>query len=335
MNRTGMPTVSVVIPSYNRRSFLESCLESLAKQTYQRFEVIVVDDGSRDGTREFLAEFKKGKTDLNLRWFVHDDNLGANAARNRGVQEAQGALVAFLDSDCMPEEGWLDELVKGFDANEVASATGRVNSLEPKNIYQLAYKGSSRVSGNGDAKRLVAGNLCVRRDLLLKYPFEEDLKYGCNEEGLFLRLRAAGYRQRFIPTAIVVHDHPHTRKTFFARAWVLGKAAAWLVYKYHLPHRLDLLPFMFGYLSLPLIVFDDWLLIIPLFFFMMAIAALIYNDVFRKQKTLMETLVSFPVLWAYYHIRLLAYIKESLKLRLCENHIKRVRLKDVKTQPSY
>ncbi len=328
-------TVGIVIPSYNRRFFLEPCLESLTKQTFQRFEVIIVDDGSTDGTIEFLAEFKKRHPDLNLRWFIHEENLGANVARNRGVQEAKGPFVAFLDSDCIPEAKWLHELIKEFVSDDVASVTGQVNSLEPKNIYQLAYKGSSRVNGNGDTKRLVAGNLCVRRDLLLKYPFEEDLKYGCNEEGLFLRLRAAGYRQRFTPTAIVLHDHPHNRKTFFMRAWILGKAAAWLVYKYHLPHRLDLLPFILGYFSLPLILFNDWLQIIPFFFFTTAIAALIYNDLFRKRKTLTETLLSFPVLLAYYHVRLLAYVKESLRLRLFQNPIERVHLSQKKQRPTH
>lgn len=322
--------VSIVIPSYNRRSFLNPCLESLTKQTFPRFEVIIVDDGSTDDTIEFLTEFKKGHPDFQLRWFVHEENLGANVARNRGVQEAKGEFVAFLDSDCIVEPKWIEDLIKGFDSHNVASVTGLVIDVKPKNIYQLAYKGSTTVHGQGDAPRIVSNNLCVRRNLLVKYPFEEDLKYGCNEEGLFLRLQAAGHRQRFVPKAKVLHDHPHTRKTFFRRAWILGKAAAWLVYKYHLPHRLDLLPFIFGYLSLPIGLLNERLLIVPLFFFTTAIAALIYNDLFRKRKTLTETFLSFPVLLAYYHVRLLAYVKESLRLRLFQNPIKRVDLSQMK-----
>lgn len=322
--------VSIVIPSYNRRFFVESCLEALVKQTFKRFEVIIVDDGSSDSTPDFLTSFSASHPDLALRWFVHGSNLGANVARNRGVKEAKGDFVAFLDSDCLPREDWLKELMKGFDRDDIASVTGRVDSKEPKNIYELAYKGSSRVHGHGEAPRIVSNNLCVKRDLLLKYPFEEDLKYGCNEEGLYLRLRAAGYRQRFVPTAIVLHDHPHNRKTLFHRAWILGKAAAWLVYKYHLPPRLDLVPFILGYLSLPMGLVSHRLLIIPLFFLTMAIAALLYNDIFRKGKTPMETFLSFPILVAYYHVRLIAYVKESLRLRLLQNSIERVRLREAK-----
>jgi len=330
-----MPKVSIVIPSYNRRSFLEPCLESLIKQTIQKFEVIIVDDGSTDDTLEFLVEFKKTHADFNLRWFIHEKNLGANVARNRGVQEAKGTFVAFLDSDCIAKPEWLEELIKSFDSHNVASLTGLVIDAKSKNIYQLAYKGSARVHGHGEAPRLVAGNMCIRRDLLIKYSFDEDLKYGCDEEGLYLRLKAVGYRQRFIPTAIVFHNHPHTRKTFFQNAWIGGKAAAWLVYKYHLPHRLDLLPFIFCYLSLPLWFVNHRLLIIPLLFFTMAIAALIYNDFFRKRKTLTETLLSFPVLLAYYHVRLLAYVKEFLCLRLFQNPIERVRLSQEKQRPRH
>ena len=325
-----MPKVSIVIPSCNRRSFLEPCLESLIKQTFQKFEVIIVDDGSTDNTLEFLAEFKKTHADFNLRWFIHEKNLGANVARNFGVREAKGTFAAFLDSDCIAKPEWLEELTKGFDSHNVASVTGLVIDVKPKNIYQLAYKGSTRVHGHGDAPRLVANNMCIRRDLLLKYLFDEDLKYGCDEEGLYLRLKAAGCRQRLIPNAIVLHNHPHTRKTFFQNAWIGGKSAAWLVYKYHLPHRLDLLPFILGYLSLPLIVFNDWLQIMPFFFFTMAIAALAYNELFRKRKTLKETLLLFPVLLAYYHVRLFAYVKEFLRLRIFQNPIKRVDLSEIK-----
>jgi len=330
-----VPMVSIIIPSFNRRYFLSNNLKALLKQKYRGFEVIVVDDGSTDGTIEFLSEFTQTYEVLNLRWFVHQSNLGANMARNLGVREAKGKFVAFLDSDCIPKEDWLAELMKGFDGDDVASVTGLVENIKPKNIYELAYKGSSQVHGDTEAPRLVAGNMCVRRQLLLKFPLDEDLKYGCDEEGLYLKLRAAGYRQRFIPTAIVVHDHPHTYKTFFQGAWIGGKSAAWLVYKYHLPHRLDLLPFIFGYLSLPLGFFNDWLLIIPFFFFILAIAALIYNDLFRKRKTLKETLWSYPVLLVYYHVRLFAYVKESLRLRFLKNPIKRVRLRHVKPRPTY
>ena len=318
--------VSIVIPSYNRLSILPCCLEALSRQTYRNCEVIIVDDGSNDGTPEFLARFQSEHADLNLRWFVNDRNMGSNRSRNRGIREARGELVAFVDSDCIAEPDWLEKLLRGFVSERVGAVTGMVKNAAPSNIYELTYKGTSRVRGSGFANRLVGGNMCIRRCLLLEYPLDEDLKFGGDEEGIYLQLRAAGYEQRLVPDAIVRHEHPFTRKSFFRQSYLGGRAAAWLVYKYHLPQRLDVLPFMLAYLTLPLVLIDRWLAVIPLFFFAGALAAITYNDLFRKRKTVGETVRSFPILLAHYHVRLFAYVTELVRLHFGKHDIKRVRL---------
>jgi glycosyltransferase involved in cell wall biosynthesis len=85
--------VSVVIPTFNRAAFLREALESVSRQTYPNFEVIVVDDGSTDGTREVVAASAARPV------YVYQENQGRGAARNAGVGRAQGELIAFLDSD--------------------------------------------------------------------------------------------------------------------------------------------------------------------------------------------------------------------------------------------
>lgn len=87
-----MPTVSVVIPTYNRKNFLLACLDSVAKQTCKPDEVIIVDDGSSDGTLEALAD----RSDLQV---VQQRNFGPGAARNLGAAQAASDYIAFLDSD--------------------------------------------------------------------------------------------------------------------------------------------------------------------------------------------------------------------------------------------
>ena len=92
---TDAPTVSVVIPTYNRAHVVHRAIDSVLGQTFADFELIVVDDGSTDGTEAVLSTY----TDPRIRYLVQLVNRGVSAARNRGIKEARGEFVAFLDSD--------------------------------------------------------------------------------------------------------------------------------------------------------------------------------------------------------------------------------------------
>lgn len=96
-----MPKVSVIIPSYNRAHLLSRALKSVLNQTFQDFELIVVDDASTDGTGQLTSTFG----DERIRYIRHDTNKGSNASRNTGLRHARGEYVAFLDSD----DEWLPE----------------------------------------------------------------------------------------------------------------------------------------------------------------------------------------------------------------------------------
>jgi len=89
-----MPWVSIIIPTYNRRDFLREAIRSVLEQSFRDFELIVVDDGSDDGTREMIQREFPG-----LLTYLYQENQGVSRARNRGLELAQGEFVAFLDSD--------------------------------------------------------------------------------------------------------------------------------------------------------------------------------------------------------------------------------------------
>jgi glycosyltransferase involved in cell wall biosynthesis len=92
-----MPLISVVIPAYKRGHVIEKTLRSVLEQTHQDFEILVVDDGSKDDTESVVVSLSKEEP--RIRYFCHKTNEGAQAARNTGAKAAQGKWIAFLDSD--------------------------------------------------------------------------------------------------------------------------------------------------------------------------------------------------------------------------------------------
>ena len=97
------PTVSIIIPTYNRAHLIGRAIQSVLNQTYQNFEIIVVDDGSTDNTEEMIKEFQKH--DKRIKYIRHEKNRGGAAARNTGIKVARGEYIAFQDSD----DEWLPE----------------------------------------------------------------------------------------------------------------------------------------------------------------------------------------------------------------------------------
>ena len=88
-----MPRVSVVIPTYNCAKFLGRTIDSALRQTYRDFEIIVVDDGSTDGTQALVAAYEESVR------YVYQTNQGASAARNAALSRASGEFIAYLDAD--------------------------------------------------------------------------------------------------------------------------------------------------------------------------------------------------------------------------------------------
>lgn len=107
--------ISVIIPVYNVAPYLRRCVDSLLKQTYRDFELILVDDGSTDGSSAICDDYrqayppslrKEGRGDIIIT-AIHQKNAGVSAARNRGIAEARGEYISFVDADYWVEPRFL------------------------------------------------------------------------------------------------------------------------------------------------------------------------------------------------------------------------------------
>jgi glycosyltransferase involved in cell wall biosynthesis len=138
------PTVSVIIPAYNRAHLIGRAIKSVLNQAYQDFELIIIDDCSTDNTDEVVREFQK--KDNRIIYLKHDQNKGGSAARNTGIKVSKSEYIAFLDSDdeWLPEK--LEIQMEAILKQNVSMVTCFCNSYNDEgkllNKYNKTYYGN-------------------------------------------------------------------------------------------------------------------------------------------------------------------------------------------------
>ena len=158
--------VSVVVPAYNAARYLPACLDALVGQELPRdhYEVIVVDNNSRDRSADII----RGYPEVCL---LAEPKQGSYAARNRGLRQAQGAVIAFTDADCVPTPDWLARIVAGMADAEVGILVGTRSAAGPSRMASLlaAYADERHryIVSQGDPSLYYGhtNNLAVQRDL--------------------------------------------------------------------------------------------------------------------------------------------------------------------------
>lgn len=159
------PAISIVIPAYNEEHFLPSCLESLTKQTFTNFEVIVVDNNSHDKTSEIAKDFGAR--------VVTEKTQGMIAARQRGFKVSQGDIIARLDADAQANTNWLSIIKDTFEKYpDTVGITGNFTSSSPKLAkgYEMWSYTLVNLLGKGVTGHyyLIGSNSAFRREALLK-----------------------------------------------------------------------------------------------------------------------------------------------------------------------
>jgi GT2 family glycosyltransferase len=215
------------VVNWNRKDLLRACLNSLANQTHPRFEVVVVDNGSTDGSVEMIREMT-ATCPIPLRLIVNETNHGFCAANNQGFLATRSKLVALLNNDAEAEPGWLAELERAIRQKpDTGMAASKILVWEdPTRIDKCGHliypDGQNRGRGSGEIDRGQFDKLeetlwpdgCAamyRREMLEDIGnFDEDFFAYADDAELGLRGRIAGWRCLYAPRAVVRHHRGAT-----------------------------------------------------------------------------------------------------------------------------
>ena len=254
---------SVVVLNWNGRQHLEACLAVLREQTYQPREIIVVDNGSTDGSTDFVQQRFPEVTLLRS-----PTNLGFAAGSNLGLRVARGAYLATLNNDTLPDPHWLEELVRameadpslGMCASKVLSWDGAAIdsagiALDRAGIAWERAKGQP-AADEEDAAQVFgpsAAAALYRRAVLDEVGlFDERFFCFLEDVDLAWRARGMGWRCLYVPTARVRHYHSATAGEGSAfKRYLLARNKAWTIAKNY--------PSPYLWLHLPAIVLCDLL----------------------------------------------------------------------------
>ncbi len=214
------PEISVVVPAYNAADTLAACLDALQAQTAPRwrYEIIVVDDGSTDGTAQVGA--RRGVR------VIHQTHRGASAARNQGIRTARGRLVFFTDADCAPAPDWVEAMAAPFADPAVAGCKGvyrtRQSGLLPRFVqaeYLAKYRAMAAARRIDFVDTYSAG---YRKSVLDEGAFDESVLYAEDAE-LSFRLALRGHMLVFDPAAVVYHRHAEGLWRYLRRKFRFGQ----------------------------------------------------------------------------------------------------------------
>jgi glycosyltransferase involved in cell wall biosynthesis len=212
-------SISVIVPALNEEKMIGRCLDSLANLGFarERFEVLVVDNGSRDKT---LAIAESYKDRLNLR-VLEKAGVRISALRNMGARAAQGEIVAFLDADCLAPVDWLDRIFELAPVDGAGVLGAHYLLPEDSSWVGRTWHRYQEAPKAGEVSHVPAGDLIMRREDFLRLGgFDESIQTNEDYE-LCERARTAGMQVRAFPEIGVVHlGTAQSLRVFFRKqAW--------------------------------------------------------------------------------------------------------------------
>jgi glycosyltransferase involved in cell wall biosynthesis len=240
---------SVIVPTFNRCALLDQLLSALISQSFscQDYEVIVVDNGSKDKTAGVVKHFQETSPAAVL--YIYESRPGLHWARHAGAAAAHGEILAYLDDDTIPNHDWLEELDKAYTFFDADCAGGKIDirwdrqppewviSYEPT-LGRLDYGPEWRILDKSEF--INGGNFTILRKRLFEIGgFNPDQinqrLIGDGETGLCLKIHKRGWKMIWVPKAIVSHiqlvDKNGTLRDIKRRFWNNGVGRAYNYYR--------------------------------------------------------------------------------------------------------
>jgi glycosyltransferase involved in cell wall biosynthesis len=203
--RFDMPTVTVIIPTYNRCNLLVQAINSVLAQIYKDFELLVIDDGSTDNTRQTVTAIGDPRIK-----YIYKPNGGVSSARNLGLKNAAGEFVAFLDHDDYYPQSFLEVLTKELKENpDYGTAYGPITVVTEEGKQIPFYKADSCRSGRVTEDMFKKGfvwtsSVVFRKSVWDRFWYDENLKSSTEDFDAYLRL-SARCRFLYVPQITAYH----------------------------------------------------------------------------------------------------------------------------------
>ncbi|MDO8511632.1 MAG: glycosyltransferase [Nanoarchaeota archaeon] len=229
-----LPFISIIISVYNEERTLHQCLDSLLVLEYPNYEVIMVNDASKDNTLAILRAYQKKSKKIKV--VTYTVNKGVPGARNEGMKAAKGDIFVFTDADATFPREWPLKLIQPFTENQAVGATGGRDIAPPNQplIHKCIDYTLTSFIGTGGlrgakvrlAKYAVTGcNFAVRRSVVEKVGMhDEKIRWRGEEKEWCQRIREAGYQIQFVHDSYILHYRRISLKLFWTQTYKSGKA---------------------------------------------------------------------------------------------------------------
>ena len=233
--RSDAPFISIVVPVLNTAHTIRDLMESLNKLDYDknRFEIIVVDGNSTDGTRKIVSEYPVK--------LIDEEGSGLNAARNTGIKWSIGDIIAYTDGDCVVPSNWVRSIAKNFNDPLVGFVGGPVEAFDKMDflskymdetffIAKPGFKWRSEKTHLSLLQFPAGCNMAFSRHALSKINFfDEDINHGFDDLAPVERLGSRGFRIILDPEVSVFHQHRTKLKGMLKQHFNYGRGGTLLI----------------------------------------------------------------------------------------------------------